>query len=52
MVTAVTMRKSREITSGWAICPPKRIVAPKVRVFIDDFAAHTGAPPYWDRVSV
>ena len=33
----------------WAIYPPKRVVAPKVRVFIDDFAAHIGAPPYWER---
>jgi DNA-binding transcriptional LysR family regulator len=33
----------------WAIYPPKRVVAPKVRVFIDGFAAHIGAPPYWDR---
>ncbi len=33
----------------WAVYPPKRIVAPKVRVFIDGFAAHIGAPPYWDR---
>jgi len=32
----------------WAIYPPKRVVPPKVRVFIDDFAAHIGAPPYWD----
>ena len=36
----------------WAIYPPKRVVAPKVRVFIDDFAAHIGAPPYWEREEV
>lgn len=35
----------------WAIYPPKRVVAPKVRVFIDDFAAYIGTPPYWDRAS-
>jgi DNA-binding transcriptional LysR family regulator len=34
----------------WAIYPPKRVVAPKVRVFIDGFAAHIGTPPYWDRL--
>ncbi len=33
----------------WAVYPPKRIVSPKVRVFIDGFAAHIGTPPYWDR---
>ena len=32
----------------WAIYPPKRIVPPKVRVFLDGFVAHIGTPPYWD----
>jgi DNA-binding transcriptional LysR family regulator len=34
----------------WAIYPPKRVVAPKVRVFIDGLAAYIGSPPYWDRL--
>lgn len=32
----------------WAVYPPKKVVAPKVRVFIDDFAHHIGTPAYWD----
>jgi DNA-binding transcriptional LysR family regulator len=34
----------------WAVYPPKKVVAPKVRVFIDGFSEHIGVPPYWDRV--
>jgi DNA-binding transcriptional LysR family regulator len=33
----------------WAVYPPKRVVAPKVRAFIDGFAGFLGAPPYWER---
>lgn len=33
----------------WAVYPPMRVVAPKVRAFIDGFAAHIGTPPYWER---
>lgn len=36
----------------WAIYPPKRVVAPKVRVFIDGLAAYIGTPPYWDQLEV
>jgi DNA-binding transcriptional LysR family regulator len=32
----------------WAVYPPKKVVAPKVRVFIDGFARHLGAPAYWE----
>ncbi|MDE2580714.1 MAG: LysR family transcriptional regulator [Rhodospirillales bacterium] len=32
----------------WAVYPPKRVVPPKVRAFIDGFAAHLGKPPYWE----
>lgn len=35
----------------WAIYPPKRIVPPKVRAFIDHFATHIGTPPYWESIS-
>ena len=31
----------------WAVYPPKRLVPPKVRAFIDEFTAYIGAPPYW-----
>ena len=31
----------------WAVHPPKRVVPPKVRTFIDGFAAHIGSPPRW-----
>lgn len=33
----------------WAVYPPKRVVPPKVRAFIDGFAAYLGTPPYWER---
>ena len=33
----------------WAVYPPKRVVAPKVRAFIDGFADFLGAPPSWER---
>jgi DNA-binding transcriptional LysR family regulator len=32
----------------WAVYPPKRVVAPKVRAFIDGFAGFLGSPPYWE----
>ncbi len=33
----------------WAVYPSSRLLAPKVRVFIDYFAECYGSPPYWDR---
>jgi len=30
------------------VYPPKKIVSPKVRAFLDFFAGRFGAPPYWD----
>jgi DNA-binding transcriptional LysR family regulator len=33
----------------WAIYPPKKIVAPKVKTFISFLAQRFGHPPYWDR---
>ncbi len=35
-------------TAIWAVYPSSRLLAPKVRAFIDYFAAYYGAPPYWD----
>lgn len=32
----------------WAVYPSSRLVAPKVRAFIDYFAEYYGNPPYWD----
>ena len=32
----------------WAVYPSSRLVAPKVRAFIDYFAQYYGTPPYWD----
>ncbi|MGR5062476.1 LysR family transcriptional regulator [Photobacterium sp. DNB22_13_2] len=32
----------------WAIYPSSQLLAPKVRAFVDYFAQHFGAPPYWD----
>jgi DNA-binding transcriptional LysR family regulator len=33
----------------WAVYPPKRVVSPKVRAFIDFLSECFGQPPYWDR---
>ena len=35
-------------TAIWAVYPSSRLLAPKVRVFIDYFAQYYGNPPYWD----
>lgn len=36
-------------TALWAVYPSARLLAPKVRAFIDFFANHFGPEPYWDR---
>ncbi len=36
-------------TAIWAVYPSSRLLAPKVRAFIDYFAKAFGDPPYWDR---
>jgi DNA-binding transcriptional LysR family regulator len=33
----------------WAVYPPKKVVAPKVRSFVEFMAARFGNTPYWDR---
>lgn len=33
----------------WAVYPSSRLLAPKVRAFIDYFAEYYGNPPYWDK---
>ncbi|ABD90103.1 LysR family transcriptional regulator [Rhodopseudomonas palustris] len=35
----------------WGVYPPKKIVSPKVRSFIDFLARRYGSPAYWDRRS-
>ncbi len=35
-------------TAIWAVYPSSRLLAPKVRAFIDYFADYYGDPPYWD----
>ncbi len=37
-------------TAIWAVYPSSRLLAPKVRVFIDYFASYYGNPPYWDKM--
>ena len=32
----------------WGVYPPKKVVAPKVRAFLDFLARRFGTPPYWD----
>jgi DNA-binding transcriptional LysR family regulator len=32
----------------WAVYPPKKVVAPKVRAFLTFLANRFGKPPYWD----
>ncbi|MHA2771137.1 LysR family transcriptional regulator [Vibrio harveyi] len=34
--------------SIWAVYPSSRLIAPKVRAFIDYFAEYYGLPPYWE----
>ncbi|GAC12269.1 LysR family transcriptional regulator [Paraglaciecola chathamensis] len=36
--------------SIWAVYPSSKLVAPKVRAFIDYFSERYGSPPYWDRI--
>ena len=36
-------------TAIWAVYPSSRLLAPKVRAFIDYFADYYGDPPYWDK---
>jgi len=33
----------------WIVYPPKKVVSPKVRTFMDFLAERYGKPPYWDR---
>ncbi len=35
-------------TAIWAVYPSSRLLAPKVRAFIDYFAEYFGDPPYWE----
>jgi DNA-binding transcriptional LysR family regulator len=37
-------------TAIWAVYPSLRLLAPKVRAFIDYFAEQYGSTPYWDQV--
>lgn len=37
-----------EETAIWAVYPSSRLLAPKVRAFIDYFVAYYGETPYWD----
>lgn len=36
-------------TAIWAVYPSSRLLAPKVRAFIDYFVQHFGDTPYWDK---
>ncbi|WP_191603208.1 LysR family transcriptional regulator [Marinomonas algicola] len=36
-------------TAIWAVYPSSRLLAPKVRAFIDYFIGCYGEPPYWER---
>lgn len=38
-------------TAIWAVYPSSRLLAPKVRAFIDYFANCYRSPPYWDHVN-
>lgn len=35
-------------TAIWAVYPSARLLAPKIKVFIDYYLARFGHPPYWD----
>jgi len=32
----------------WAVYPPKKIIPPKTRVFLDFLASRFGSRPYWE----
>ncbi len=32
----------------WGVYPPKKVVSPKVKVFLDFLARRFGSPPYWE----
>lgn len=36
-------------TAIWAVYPSARLLAPKVRAFIEYYSSAFGQPPYWDR---
>ena len=36
-------------TAIWAVYPSSRLLAPKVRAFIDYLNEYYGSPPYWDK---
>ncbi|PSW20783.1 LysR family transcriptional regulator [Photobacterium sanctipauli] len=36
-------------TAIWLVYPSSRLIAPKVRAFIDYFTEYYGSPPYWDK---
>ena len=36
-------------TAIWAMYPSSRLLAPKVRAFIDFYAEYFGEEPYWDQ---
>lgn len=40
-----------EDTAIWAVYPSSRLLAPKVRAFIDYFAAYFGETPYWEQIA-
>lgn len=35
----------------WAVYPSSRLLAPKVRAFIDYFTDFYGTPPFWDKIA-
>lgn len=37
-------------TAIWAVYPSSRLLAPKVRVFIDYFSEYFGDSPYWEQI--
>jgi len=39
-------------TAIWAVYPSSRLLAPKVRAFIDYFVDHFGDNPYWEKTSL
>ncbi|TLU61023.1 LysR family transcriptional regulator [Thalassotalea litorea] len=49
----VQVLKDYQLTSDtdiWAVYPSARLLAPKVRAFIDFFAERFGDKPYWDKI--
>ncbi|MEE1673943.1 LysR family transcriptional regulator [Agarivorans aestuarii] len=48
LVEVLTDYSLNDAAAIWAVYPSSRLLAPKVRAFLDYFSEYYGAPPYWE----